>query len=205
MTYIDPTKVVSPKALWKLGKVIFNDGKGSWSIAEGKWDGKSVLGIRWNGSDNVAGVGNPQSRGCATWFVLPDELRHVVEAFAVRQAQSEEPVSCHIERPDGYDLGAWRVEAKLNPRIVEQMDGIPLVFSMPMLPQRICHTEMEYRVVVDGALQDKFIDGKWRAHMYSNGIEEAKNPTTISDFRDAFVKSVKQALQRRGLFEFMAT
>jgi hypothetical protein len=38
-----------------------------------RWDGAEALGVRWNGSpDNL--LGNPQSRGIPTWYILPDEI-----------------------------------------------------------------------------------------------------------------------------------
>ena len=57
--------------------------RGGWSAAEGQWedDGvwNDVLAIRWNGSSD-AEIGNPQSRGCATWFIVPDELENAIRA-----------------------------------------------------------------------------------------------------------------------------
>ena len=44
------------------------------------------LGIRWNGEPSSP-LGNPQSRGIPTWFIVPDELRDVVER-AVRELSS---------------------------------------------------------------------------------------------------------------------
>jgi hypothetical protein len=41
------------------------------------WENEDRIGIRWNG-DGGSGVGNPQSRGNATWFILPDELQEVI-------------------------------------------------------------------------------------------------------------------------------
>ena len=83
MAYIDPNEVVSPKANWTLIKVLRNgevDGKGDGdaALAIGKWnnwdgDGpSSVFALRWNGlKSEERGVGNPQSRGLPTWFIVP--------------------------------------------------------------------------------------------------------------------------------------
>jgi len=50
-----------------------NTGEDGWAVASMQWEGRDALGIRWNGhSKNL--IGNPQSRGIATWFILPDEL-----------------------------------------------------------------------------------------------------------------------------------
>jgi hypothetical protein len=42
------------------------------------WEEEDRIGIRWNGSDDDTGIGNPQSRGNATWFLLPPELENAV-------------------------------------------------------------------------------------------------------------------------------
>jgi len=69
--YTDPRTVRSPKEHWMLIDVLDNRGEGEHSIAIGEWDGNRVLAIRWNG--NAGELGNPQSRGIPTWFVLPSE------------------------------------------------------------------------------------------------------------------------------------
>jgi hypothetical protein len=83
MAYVDPSKVVSPKANWTLIKVLRNGethGKGDddAALAIGNWDeldGEGpypVFAMRWNGSKkSETGVGNPQSRGLPTWFIVP--------------------------------------------------------------------------------------------------------------------------------------
>ncbi len=78
MSYIDPKTVTSPKHSWKLNAVLHNTGDEGWSLAQGEWNGDKVFGVRWNGSSNDAGIGNPQSRGIPTWFILPDEISKIV-------------------------------------------------------------------------------------------------------------------------------
>jgi hypothetical protein len=91
MAHFDPRRVQSPKA-W-VGKdsvnVIYDGGEwqrndpwAGWSVAELEWDGSPAVGIRWNGDDNS--VGNPQSRGVPTWFILPDPIAPLV----LKHAQS---------------------------------------------------------------------------------------------------------------------
>lgn len=77
MAYMEPATVTAPRNLVKGVDVLFNTGPGGWSVARLEWEDHEVLGIRWNGEDGP-GVGNPQSRGFATWFVLPDELRPTI-------------------------------------------------------------------------------------------------------------------------------
>ena len=78
MAYIDPETVDSPKAHWMLRRVLINHGDGAWSLAKGTWDGDEVYVIRWNGSSNEPGMGNPQSHGYPTWFVSPDDIAEMV-------------------------------------------------------------------------------------------------------------------------------
>jgi hypothetical protein len=92
MTYTHPKDVDSPKGRWQLIDVLLPGKEGHEAIAFGKWDGNFVLAIRWNGNKESP-VGNPQSRGYPTWFILPevfygaileklvDEQRRLVEAF----------------------------------------------------------------------------------------------------------------------------
>lgn len=83
MAYMDPAKVVSPKANWTLIKVLRNgeingQGDDDAALAIGHWDEGlgdgpyPVLAMRWNGRNkDKTGVGNPQSRGLPTWFIVP--------------------------------------------------------------------------------------------------------------------------------------
>ena len=91
MAYFDPNRVQSPKA--SVGKdsvkVVHNGGESQkddpwsgWSVAELEWDGHPSVGIRWNGNGN--NVGNPQSRGVPTWFILPE----IVASVVLEHAQS---------------------------------------------------------------------------------------------------------------------
>ncbi len=77
MAYIDPRMVLSPKGRVANLTVIFDGGEHSYSIARMNWDNNPALGVRWNGGDKE-GLGNPQSRGIATWFILPEEIADLV-------------------------------------------------------------------------------------------------------------------------------
>ncbi len=80
MTYVEPATVWAPKASIRSLEILYNSapgGPGGWSVARVNWENEDRIGIRWNGSDGP-GVGNPQSRGNATWFILPDELQEVI-------------------------------------------------------------------------------------------------------------------------------
>jgi hypothetical protein len=84
MAYVPPETVQSPKGRVTDIDVLFDKGPAaaSWSIAQLKWDDADALGIRWNGDDDHL-VGTPQSRGKATWFIVPPEIEEAVRTAAV--------------------------------------------------------------------------------------------------------------------------
>jgi hypothetical protein len=77
-SYIKPADVHAPKRHWSLVHVLFDGGEGTEnnlspsSLAIGRWDNKPVLAMRWNGNKENP-LGNPQSRGLPTWFILPEQ------------------------------------------------------------------------------------------------------------------------------------
>lgn len=94
MAYQNPRHVDSPRTRWRLIDVLYNGGDGDAALAIGDWDGERALAVRWNGSSGDSGVGNPQSRGIPTWFILPDWLHEttlsseVVPGSKVRLARA---------------------------------------------------------------------------------------------------------------------
>ena len=79
--------VISPKDRVSNVVPLYDGGpiQGEYSVAILEWNGDPCVGIRWNitereldDSDKVAGiktcVGEPNSRGYATWFILPDDF-----------------------------------------------------------------------------------------------------------------------------------
>ena len=80
--YITPDKVVSPRQNWRLIRVLETgaqkDSNGDRvAIAIGTWDDAMRLAMRWNGDDGWP-IGNPQSRGLPTWFIIPGRLNDAV-------------------------------------------------------------------------------------------------------------------------------
>jgi hypothetical protein len=73
--YIPASSVISPKQHWSLIAVLKDDeGEGGSVLAIGRWDNEPVLAMRWNGSGDTLSptpIGNPQSRGLPTWFIVP--------------------------------------------------------------------------------------------------------------------------------------
>ena len=92
MAYVDPMTVVSPRNRLRSVDILFNSdpGRGGWSVALLDFDGDESIGIRWNGSEDEPGLGNPQSRARPTWFVVPEELAGVVRERTEQLADSQE-------------------------------------------------------------------------------------------------------------------
>ncbi len=77
-SYIKPDDVRAPKRHWSLVNVLFDGGEATdtnaspSSLAIGLWDNEPVLAMRWNGNKENR-LGNPQSRGLPTWFIVPEQ------------------------------------------------------------------------------------------------------------------------------------
>src|SRR5260221_2850142 len=91
MGYQDPRLVKSPKGAVSHLRVLYDGGEQTatnqewegWSVAELEWYEEPVLACRWNGStenEDVSAIGNPQSRGLPTWFMIPKPLQEVIRA-----------------------------------------------------------------------------------------------------------------------------
>lgn len=81
MAYIKPELVQSPRNKVADLKIIADKGEKSWALAKMTWDGDpEVYGMRWNGRDENHGIGNPQSRGVPTWFILPTNVGSLIES-----------------------------------------------------------------------------------------------------------------------------
>jgi predicted membrane-bound dolichyl-phosphate-mannose-protein mannosyltransferase len=75
MPFIPSSEVTSPQESWHLIKVIYDAGEGNIAVAYGEWENESVIAIRWNGTNEPnKGLGNPQSSGHPTWFILPKDF-----------------------------------------------------------------------------------------------------------------------------------
>lgn len=189
--YIVPDGVTSPRSNWCLSKVLANTGDGGWSVAEGTWDGEACLAMRWNGSANTEGVGNPQSRGYPTWFVIPEIFREVILS---RFPDLSDGLSCEITQPEGYYYGAWKITAVLSPAVKQRLNNGELAFPLPALPHRLCIPEATCRIADAEGLKGYFREGLWSADLYSNGIVEDRNPTKIPDFREALIQNISRSI-----------
>jgi hypothetical protein len=75
--FIKPNDVLSPKRQWVLIAILDEGSASEAALAIGRWDDQPVLAVRWNGSKDNR-LGNPQSRGLPTWFILPDKYREAI-------------------------------------------------------------------------------------------------------------------------------
>lgn len=99
---------------------------------------------------------------------------------------------CWIFRPDNYQVGAWRVEMRLPPGVQRFWSGSPIPFDIPQLRKRLFLMESEFHF---GLYIGRFVDGVWKADLYSNGIEEAKNPTSLTEVKRALLQCVNTLAQ----------
>ncbi|MBI2922074.1 MAG: type II toxin-antitoxin system VapB family antitoxin [Planctomycetes bacterium] len=90
--HTDPKTVSSPKNHWKLTRVVFDGGVGSWAAAEGTWNGHYCIALRWNGGPAPESpLGSPQSRGLPTWFIVPPGLEPALRLALARFQSAEAP------------------------------------------------------------------------------------------------------------------
>jgi len=92
MAYVRPEEVLSPRSsVGGVLEVIHDPGPGGMSVARVLWDDDEVIATRWNGDDKQP-LGNPVSRGHATWFIVDEYAAGGVEQ-AARTAAEQSPHS----------------------------------------------------------------------------------------------------------------
>jgi len=122
--------------------------------------------------------------------------RHVTE----NQHLLEGNVKVSIERPTDYQYGAWRARISLRTADDMRFHGAPIPFELPQLPARRIHPDDGYAVAATNwdrtgsGLAGIFVDGVWEGHLYSNGIEEGANPTSIEAVRAALESAVNDRI-----------
>ncbi len=102
-------------------------------------------------------------------------------------------------RPDGYSFGAHKVEASLDAAETKAYAAWPISFHLPEHPKRLIHTPPNFVVAVStesGAkLRGIFVDGRWEALVYTNGISEEENPTKIDDVKRELEESIAASVK----------
>ena len=93
--YLRPEEVLSPKShVGGVIEVIHDPGENGMVVARILWGQREkveMIAARWNGNSNRP-LGNPVSRGRATWFVVDDYFAESVEQ-AARTAAKHSPNS----------------------------------------------------------------------------------------------------------------
>jgi hypothetical protein len=100
MGHQNPNQVKSPKGAVSHLRVIYDGGEqmadsskwGGWSVAELEWYEEPTMACRWNGSTanrEVSEIGNPQSRGNPTWFIIPKPLQDAIRAQLKNAPEAE--------------------------------------------------------------------------------------------------------------------
>lgn len=73
--YILPQDIISPQDHWNMECIVYDGSQGNIAVAFGQWDGDNVIAMRWNGYSRAhEELGNPQSSGHPTWFILPNDF-----------------------------------------------------------------------------------------------------------------------------------
>lgn len=129
-----------------------------------------------------------------------EQLRKYVTEFVNAHAEHlSEQFTVHVFKPEDsnppYDPGAWKVIVRLKYLVVNH----PILFRIPKLENRIIHSDPGYFAAWPSELGHHEIcgllnNGIWTGHIYSNGISESDNPTSIEIVREKLVKEIKNSL-----------
>jgi hypothetical protein len=131
--YIPPSEVTSPRRQWSLISVLFDPREpGKCVLAIGRWDNRPVLAMRWNGTANSP-IGNPQSRGLPTWFIVPEmynepliatlspEMQTLAQNFLpIRNSLWFEDIKAAMEgfATDGWTISSGRVKGPTGEKLI---------------------------------------------------------------------------------------
>lgn len=92
MAYVHPEEVLSPRnSVGGIVEVLHDPGENGMSVARIVWENREVIATRWNGNEDQP-LGNPVSRGHATWFIVDEYAAAKVEE-AARAAAENSPHS----------------------------------------------------------------------------------------------------------------
>lgn len=123
--------------------------------------------------------------------------RIVVSGLARKILPAVSPrFNCQLYKPDGYEVGAWKLRVSLGDAALECLSGTPLVLKIPALKQRLVLPDQGYRRDADLM---HFKDGILEAHIYSNGCPEDANDTPIEKVRADIIRKIHTTLDKAGL------
>ncbi|MCC6074043.1 hypothetical protein ACFPTX_20260 [Pseudomonas sp. GCM10022188] len=104
-------------------------------------------------------------------------------------------VTCSIYRPDSYDPNARRLEIALGAAAKAHLGTAALPFKMPDLERRHLVIDKGFRGDVDVGV---LVDGVWKADLYSNGVDEVENPTSLDSVCLAYLAAIEGGLVSIG-------
>ena len=102
-------------------------------------------------------------------------------------------LSYAISQPDGYQYGAWRLEVYAGKNHWSEFGANDVGFKIPHLPKR--HIIVKSPYLMDHQV-GRLKDGYWCADLYSNGIAEDRNPTSLGTVEAAIRSSIEGALSQ---------
>ena len=105
----------------------------------------------------------------------------------------------NIYKPYGYGPGSYKVEASLSSQELAAYQLKPISFYLPELPKRLILAYSPFVVAASTEtgmkLRGIFVNGKWESHVYSNGLDEEKNPTKIDTVKKELIESIITSIQ----------
>lgn len=103
-------------------------------------------------------------------------------------------------QPADFKAGAYRVEITLSEDEAQLLRGAPVMpFDIPRLPHRSIIIDPGFSIAVRGlgavSLRGRFVNGVWNGRLYSNGVAENDNPTSIEEVQAALGASASQVVE----------
>lgn len=107
-------------------------------------------------------------------------------------------IHCATYRPNLYDEGAWRFELSLGFHIRSFWDEQGFTFRAPKLKQRNIIPVEGYRGGTGNIDDYRFVDGRCLLDVYTNGVSEEENITTIAMVQKALLEATHGCSTRAG-------
>lgn len=104
-------------------------------------------------------------------------------------------VICGVYHPDRYDPNARRIEITLDNRVLDFLNGEPLVFQIPVLKSRFFVMD-DKRSNAEGI--GVIVNGFWGAAVNSNGVDEVENTTSLAQVQVLMQIAVEKRLSELG-------
>ena len=143
---------------------------------------------RWGGEAFIYGFAEQQDDSPTLETIKSDLVSAILPTTSGR-------VICGVYHPDRYDPNARRIEITLDARVLDFLNGEPLVFKIPMLEKRFFVMD-DKRSNAEGI--GVIVNGFWGAAVNSNGVEEVDNPTSLAEVQVLMQIAVEERLSELG-------